>query len=89
MIDPLSPDCAVILGSHNLGYKASSASRYKRKRHIDLHIVPDEIGSIPLARLRYAHIQDWVDRKAAGDPEDDVPGLAYSTVRSMVTIWTS
>ena len=23
VIDPLSPDCTVILGSHNLGYKAS------------------------------------------------------------------
>lgn len=23
MIDPLSPDCTVVLGSHNLGFKAS------------------------------------------------------------------
>ena len=58
-------------------YKGSPASRYKRGVHVRKHIGADTIGAIPLSRLRYAHLQDWIDRLEAT--------LAPNTVRGIVT----
>jgi integrase len=59
-------------------YRASSASRYTRGRHIRGHIQPDELAKIPITRLRYSHAQDFVDRLI-------LRGLAPNSVRAIVT----
>lgn len=57
-------------------YKAGSASRYKRLRIIRQRIQADDIGRIPLTRLRYAQVQDWIDRMV-------LEGLAPNTIRTI------
>lgn len=59
-------------------YKAAPASRYKRGRIIQQRIQGDDIGKIPITRLRYAQVQDWVDRMV-------MEGLAPTTIRSITS----
>ena len=52
VVDPLSPDCVVITGSHNLGYRAS----YNNDEN--LLIIR---GNSPLAKAYAAHVMDVYD----------------------------
>jgi len=68
VIDPLSPDCAVILGSHNLGFKAS----YENDEN--LLIIR---GNRPLAEAYMTHVMDVYDhyRFRAKQREEKNKGL--------------
>ena len=48
-----------------VSYRCGDASRYHRGAVVRLHINGDDLGNIPIGRLQYAHVQDWIDRKAA------------------------